>query len=180
MPSLPSSARKWLGCCSRAGMLLGIGALSALSASAEATPIDGNVQPREEPQQNVAASGEMLIWCEGERIYLSESGGAARELGLGATAEAHDLRQLLERAGATGAAAGVRLDRLILAGGGGEGFHWAQGGRKPAAGTAVPTPVSPPTMAPVAAPSGGSAQTDQAPIPGPSAGSTAGRSNHKD
>lgn len=123
---LPSSARKWFGLPSRIALLLGIGAISAAaSGQADAAPVDQGRDLTRVPQQSVKTFGELRVWSDGGRIYLSESGGEARELPLGDTAEARHLRQLLERDGAVAGAPFVLQHRIILVGGGGEGFHWA-------------------------------------------------------
>lgn len=123
---LPSFARKWFGLPSRIALLLGIGAISAAaSGQADAAPVDQGRDLTRVPQQSVKTFGELRVWSDGGRIYLSESGGEARELPLGDTAEARHLRQLLERDGAVAGAPFVLQHRIILVGGGGEGFHWA-------------------------------------------------------
>jgi hypothetical protein len=122
---LPSYARKWFGLPSRIALLLGIGAISAASGQADTMPIDQGEHLTRVPQQSVKTFGELRVWSEEGRIYLSESGGAARELPLGDTAEARLLRQLLERDGAVADAPQVLQHRIILVGGGGNGFHWA-------------------------------------------------------
>ncbi len=131
-------ARKWVALPSRLALLLGVGALSAGSARADAAPID-QIQPQGIPQPSAAGSADLRIWSEGGRVHLSDSGAEATELHLGDTAEARHLRQLLERHGATEAGAGIRLDRMILAGGGGDGFHWAPPGQKLNAGRQGPS-----------------------------------------
>ena len=124
---VPFYARKWFGLPSRIALLLGIGAISAAAASgqADATLVDQGRQLTRVPQQSVKTFGELRVWSDGGRIYLSESGGEARELSLGDTAEARHLRQLLERDGAVAGAPQVLQHRIILVGGGGNGFHWA-------------------------------------------------------
>ena len=128
---VPSYARKWFGLSSRIALLLGIGAISAAaSAQAEATPVDQEGQLAPVPQQSVKRFGEMRLWSDGGRIYLSESGGKARELSLGNTPEAQHLRQLLEHNRAVADAPQLLQHRIILVGGGGNGFHWSQGVRQ--------------------------------------------------
>jgi hypothetical protein len=128
---VPPYVRKWFGLPSRIAVLLGIGAISAAaSGQAEARPVDLENRLAGVPQQSVKRFGEMHVWSDGGRIYLSESGGAARELPLGDTAEARHLRQLLERDGAVAGAPQVLQHRIILVGGGGNGFHWSPGARQ--------------------------------------------------
>src|ERR1051325_1801556 len=126
MPNSPD-ARKWLALPSRLALLLGLGALTAGATGATAAPVD---QSRE-PQTGVADRSDLVIWSEAGHVYLSDAGAAAIELRLGDTAETRHLQALLERHGATDGAKGVRLDRMILAGGGGEGFHWSPPAGRP-------------------------------------------------
>jgi hypothetical protein len=98
---------------SSVAVLLGLGALSAAGARADAShqlPGSGT-EPR-----------DLVTWSEGGRLFLSEDGNPGAELRLGDTAEARRLRQLLQQQG--GAATGVRFGRMILAGGGGMGISW--------------------------------------------------------
>lgn len=83
-----------------------------------------------------AATNGAVIRLDGDRLYLSEAGGAFRELSLGDTEEARALRAML---GEQGGAAGIRLSPTILAGSGGCGYHWT-----PADGDAPPPPNPPP------------------------------------
>jgi len=103
--------RKWLRFPSRAGLLLGLGALSVTGARAEAAA------PAPPPSPTI---GGLSIRGEAGRIYVSEGGREFQELDLGDTADARLLRRLL--AGTDGAA--IPLDPMILAGAGGDGFHW--------------------------------------------------------
>jgi hypothetical protein len=121
----PSILRRALGLPGRIGLLLGLGALSATVAKADIGQACPGPAPDSVPQQSVRTFGDMLIWTEDGRIYVSESGGARRELALSETPQAHRLRQLLKRDGATTESPRVLQDRIILVGGGGEGFHWA-------------------------------------------------------
>jgi hypothetical protein len=121
--SLPSSLYKWLRLPSRIALLVGVGTVSAVAAKADTAGADQ--QFTRVPQQSAKSFGELLIWSDGGRIYVSESGKPAQELRLGDTAEARHLRQILEREGAAPGSPRVVRDRMILVGGGGEGFHWA-------------------------------------------------------
>jgi hypothetical protein len=115
---ISTAARKLTGLPSRIALLIGIGALSVGGAKADApatTPLPNSVTER---------SGELCLWSEGGAVYLAEQDGRARRLPLGDTAEAQGLRELLQRRGATDAQTGIRLDRMLLAGAGGDGFHW--------------------------------------------------------
>jgi hypothetical protein len=97
----------------------------------EATALEQGKQPAAAPQDSADNFGELRVWSDGGRIYLAEPGANAREVDLGDGAEAHRLGELLQQHGATDSGASVRLDRMLLAGGGGDGFHWAPPGRKP-------------------------------------------------
>ena len=115
---ISSVARKLNGLPSRIALLIGIGALSVGAAKAHApatTPLPSSATER---------SGELCLWSQGEAVYMAEQDGTARRLPLGDTAEAHRLRELLQRHSATDAQTGIRLDRMLLAGSGGDGFHW--------------------------------------------------------
>jgi hypothetical protein len=118
------SFAKWLRLPSRIAVLLGMGALSTTGAQpAMAEPELGN-GPMRVPQQSAKTFGEVLIWSEGGRIYLSESGNQAQELRIGDTPQARHLRELLEREGAAAESPHVLQHRLILVGGGGSAVHW--------------------------------------------------------
>jgi hypothetical protein len=136
--SLPSSLREWLRLPSRVALLLGLGALSATATQANATRIDLDAKPERVPQQSGKGFGELAVWSESGRVYVSESGKPARELQLGDTAEARRLKELLERDGATADSPRIVPDRMILVGGGGSGIGWvpADKNRAPATPTA--------------------------------------------
>jgi hypothetical protein len=149
---MPSRAHKLIGLTSRIALMLGISAFSAAGARADAASFDRAATPSNGPQPGAAAalvSAELHIWSEAGRIYTAEQGRAARELPLGDTAEAVRLRALLEQRGATDAGAGVRLDRMLLAGGGGEGFSWTLPGRAANAGRPAATPAAESTRVPL-------------------------------
>lgn len=128
MPA-PRNMRKWFSLPSRVALMLGLGALSAAGAKSDAATLD-QANPARIPQTSVKNFGELQVWSDGGRIFLSEAGAAPRELTLGDTADAARLRQLLERDGATAASPQVLQHRLILVGGGGDGFHWSQSDRQ--------------------------------------------------
>lgn len=104
-------------------MLLGAGAISAASTQANTAPLDAAGPPALVPQRSSADFRGSWIWRDDSgRILLSEErGGDARELRLGDTVQARDLKARLERAGATAAAPHFLPHRIILVGGGGEG-----------------------------------------------------------
>jgi len=134
--AMPRGVRGWFALPSRIALMLGLGALSAgTAAKAEATPVP---EPARVPQQSVASLGELRLWSEGDRILVSERGGEARELHLGNTAEARRLRNLLERAGATADLPQIVHDRLILVGGGGQGYSWNPSEKRPNSGRPMP------------------------------------------
>lgn len=122
--SWSGSMQEWLRLPGRIALLLGFGALSAAGAQADATGIDTANQPNGMPQHSAHAFGELRVWSDGARIYFAESGSEARELQSADTAEAQHLRQMLQRHGALSASAALPLAPTILAGGGGDGFHW--------------------------------------------------------
>jgi hypothetical protein len=148
---MPSFAQKWIGLSGRIALLLGIGAFSATGGKADATPLGDGQLPTRVPQQSAKNFGEMRIWCEGNRIFLSESGGEVRELPFGDTAEARRLRELLQRDGAVAGEPQVLPHRLILVGGGGNGFAWTPPqqttnpatGASPASGAGPAKPAGP-------------------------------------
>jgi hypothetical protein len=127
--SLSFSVPKWLHLPSRIAVLLGFGALSAAAAQANATGVELGSRSERVPQQSAKSFGELRIWTEAGRIYVSENGKAAQELRLGDTPQAHRLREVLERDGADANSPRVLPDRIILVGGGGAGFDWAPADR---------------------------------------------------
>jgi hypothetical protein len=136
---LPAWMRGRVRLPSRIALLLGFGALSAAGAQADATEVDHGSKPERVPQQSGKAFGELAVWTEAGRVYVSESGKPARELSLGNTAEAAYLRELLERNGANATSPSVVPDRVILVGGGGAGIGWVPADKSQApAGSAAP------------------------------------------
>jgi hypothetical protein len=121
---MPSSMRDWLRLPSRIAMLLGLGALSVTGAKAGTIDAHPGRNAARIPQQSAKAFGELSIWQENGRIYVSEARKPAEELHLSGSAEAATLRQLLEKQGATAVAPHVQRDRVILVGAGGAGLHW--------------------------------------------------------
>lgn len=118
------SLSRWTRLPSRVALLLGLGALSASAAQANTAEANFGNGALRVPQQSAKSFGELRIWNDGGRIYLSESGKEAQELRLGDTAEARQLKQLLEHDGATEDSPRVLPHRLILVGSGGSGTHW--------------------------------------------------------
>jgi hypothetical protein len=108
---------------SRVALLLGVGALSATGSQAGPSELDRSARM---PQQSAKIFGELRIWSEAGRIFVSESGGPAQELLFGDSAEARQLKEMLRRDGASADSPRVVRDRIILVGGGGAGTHsWA-------------------------------------------------------
>jgi len=143
--SLPSWLRRSLRLPSRIALLLGAGALSAAAEHGIAEAHLGDSLVRV-PQQSAKTFGEVRIWSAGGRIYISEDGRNAQELPLADTPEARRLRQLLDGDGADAASPRVLHNRIILVGGGGDGFHWAPTRKSDTADKAQPpkTPISGP------------------------------------
>jgi hypothetical protein len=108
-----SSWRKW-------ARVAGLGAVLPVVAQAHAA----------------APADSTVIRFDGDRLYVSEAGGAFQEFRLGETPEARALRGMLEQ---QGGAAEIRLGPTILAGSGGCGYHWT-----PVDGSAPPPPNPPP------------------------------------
>ena len=67
---------------SRIALLLGLGALSVSGAKAATSEGDLGKDPRRLPQQSVKQFGELLVWNDGGRIYVSEPNKPAEELRL--------------------------------------------------------------------------------------------------
>jgi hypothetical protein len=129
--SVSSYLRVWLRLPGRIALMFGIGAISSVSARTGAAPLETG-GPSRIPQRSDKVIGELRVWSDGDRIYLAEAGGLERELRLSDTPEAVHLRKLLDDRGAVADNPEILQDRIILVGGGGEGFHW------PAAGAAAP------------------------------------------
>lgn len=119
---MPSPLFSRLRLPSRVALLLGMGALSAATARADTGPqVPGNsTDPLSRTERHPPAA--LSLWSDGERLYFAEHNCSGQELRLQDTAEARHLRQLLQEH--AGAANGIRLDRMILAGGGGMGISW--------------------------------------------------------
>jgi len=115
---------KWSRLPRRIAALLGMGALSVAGAQPVAAEPDLGKGPMRVPQQSAKSFGEVRIWSEAGRIYISEGGSDARELQLGDTPQARHLKDLLEREGAVAGSPRVLQHRLILVGGGGSATHW--------------------------------------------------------
>ena len=73
--------RKWplpgrrLALPSRIALLFGVGAISAAGAASNAATVETGQQPARVPQQSVKTFGELRIWSDDGRVYLSEAGG---------------------------------------------------------------------------------------------------------
>lgn len=131
---IPNSLRKWLRLPSRIALLLGTGALSITGAQATLAADHGKSEFARMPE-TARSTDDMLIWIDGGRIFVSESGQRSHELFLGDTAEARLLKQTLEGAGAFAKSPRTVPRRMILAGSGGMGFHHSSA----AGGTAART-----------------------------------------
>src|SRR5215470_4292369 len=138
---MSSSLKNWLRLPSRVALLMGLGALSVAGAKADAVGEGSSGDATRAPQQSAKTFGDLLIWSDAGRIFVSEAGKPAEELHLGKTAEAEALRQLLGRDGATAATPQELRDRIILVGGGGNALHWKPPSQSDAAKQA-PTPAT--------------------------------------
>lgn len=127
---ISSRARRWAALPGRLALLFGVGAYAAAGAGAAAAPVEQD-QPRQLPQAGDADGNGLRVWIDAERVYLANSGGQPVELRPGDTVEARQLQQLLTRHGATGPAAAIPLNRMLLAGGGGAGIHWVLPQQRP-------------------------------------------------
>jgi hypothetical protein len=121
---MPSFIRRWSHLPGRIAVLLGLSALSIAGARAGTVDAHPGRDAAREPQQSAKSFGDLLIWLENGRIYVSEAGKPAEELQLGNSAEAASLRQLLVQQCATEATPHFLRDRIILVGSGGAGLHW--------------------------------------------------------
>lgn len=122
---MPKSLRKWMRIPSRTALLLGAGLISTPGAHA-ALPVEqagSGVTPA--PPEVFGVRGDTLIWTAGGRIYVSEAGNAAQELRLGDSGAAQLLRQMLDAEGAVASSPRALPHRMMLAGSGGQGFHFA-------------------------------------------------------
>src|SRR5205807_6984836 len=72
---LPMSFAKWSRLPRRIAALLGMGALSVAGAQPVAAEPDLGKGPMRVPQQSAKSFGEVRIWSEAGRIYISEGGG---------------------------------------------------------------------------------------------------------
>jgi hypothetical protein len=120
---MQSYIRNLLHLPSRIALLLGLSALSVAGAKAD-NGGDPHPDRTRVPQQSARPLADIAIWVENGRIYLSEAGKPVEELRLGNAAEAGLLAQMLNEKGATAVTPHVLHDRIILVGGGGDGFHW--------------------------------------------------------
>jgi len=138
---------------SRAALLLGLGALSAAGARADAA-------------ESLPGVGDVVIRSNGGQIYLSESGMEFQELQIADATLLRVLQQLIAESGTDAGRRAIRLPPLILAGDGGSGFHWAPADRtapaasrkariKPHAPVKAGGGASPERTQPVGRPAGG-------------------------
>lgn len=117
--------RRWLHLPSRVALLLGLGALSTAGAQAN---IGGEISRDAGPVSGTERSGcaGLSLSIQGGRLYVSEDGRSTEELRLRNTEEARRLLNMLEQIGARNGVPSVSLDRMLLAGGGGNGISWAR------------------------------------------------------
>jgi hypothetical protein len=129
---IPACVRRRLRLPSKIALLLGLGALSL--------GVHGEISQDREfegvgavPQADRIGLGELSVRMEDGRVYVAEAGKAFELLNLGETPEALVLKQVLATSPAASAPAGMRLRPTILAGGGGQGYHWTRVPVPPAA-----------------------------------------------
>jgi hypothetical protein len=101
--------------------VLGLGALLAGDARADASQLLPTKAAREPSGRLVFSSDEVAIRIEGEKIYISQYGRGFEELHLGDVPEAANLRRLLRDAGAVGRSVSIPIGSMIVASGGGSG-----------------------------------------------------------
>src|SRR5205814_390930 len=109
----PRSVHRWFYLPSRVALFLGLGALSATGARADAP------ETRPDGTMSRGSADDVLIRSEGEKIYFSEARKGFRELRVKDTAEARYLKQLLDENNGTV----VRVDPMTVADSG-AGFMW--------------------------------------------------------
>lgn len=104
-------------------LMLGLGVLVGGNARAD-QPKPPELTP-DLSGQSASRSDEVALRLDGEKIYVSQRGGAFEELHLGDTPEAAYLRKLLRDAGGTGKTVSVPTGSMIVAGGGGGAAGWS-------------------------------------------------------
>jgi hypothetical protein len=119
---MPTKIGERLRLPSRVALLLGLSALSTTGVQAH-TRQPASASGPDALSQERLASDQLRLWSDGKRLYVSER-GATEVLDLGDSAEARHLHRLLQEQGTAMVSDGMRFDRIILAGGGGDGFHW--------------------------------------------------------
>jgi len=134
---MPTKIGERLRLPSRAALLLGLSALSTTGVQAD-TRQPASASGPESLSQERLASDQLRLWSDGERLYVSER-GATEVFDLGDSAEARHLHRLLQEQGTAMASDGMRFDRIILAGGGGDGFHWTPAAKSRAGENAATT-----------------------------------------
>jgi hypothetical protein len=123
MPA-PSLLRRLSALSSQAALLVGLGSLWPLSAQA-ALPDERS--GRDEPgvsRDRSGSFGDLSVRIEDGRIFIAEADGEFRELPLQDTAEARLLAELLAHEATASGPAGMRVSPTVLAGAGGQGYHW--------------------------------------------------------
>ena len=103
-------------------LMLGLGVLIGGNARAD-QPKSPELTPDLSGQSS--RSDEVALRLDGEKIFVSQRGGAFEELRLGDTPEAARLRKLLRDAGGTGTSVSVPTGSMIVAGGGGGAAGWS-------------------------------------------------------
>ena len=116
--SRPSLSKKLRRLPKLGTLALGFGGLLAADALAHKSDFHAGAGPT--PYRDRALD-YVVMFLNGEKIYLSQRGGAFEELSLGSTQQATYLRQLLRDAGAAGQPVSVPIGSMVVANGGGAG-----------------------------------------------------------
>jgi hypothetical protein len=119
--SLMNLKKSWCRLPTWGALMLGLGGLVASGARADKSEFLPLGTTPESVKQLGSSFDEAAIRTEGEKIYISERGGAFEELLLGDTAEAAHLRGLLRDAGAAHHPVAAPVGSIIVANGGGAG-----------------------------------------------------------
>lgn len=99
-------------------LMLGVGALFASDAQASRSDVELSERAASGVRTPAGAHDQVLIRTEGGKVYVSQGGGAFRELSVGDTPEGAYLKQLLGELGAAGSSISVPVGSIVVANGG--------------------------------------------------------------